>query len=71
VSSYGGRSHGRISNVHYSANSSAIEILCPDDESANEYAKQLVDGHESYFYLPVPEPGTVGVSVDPLGDVLM
>jgi hypothetical protein len=24
----------------------AIELLCPDDESAKEYARQLVDGHD-------------------------
>lgn len=24
----------------------AIELLCPDDDSAREYAKNLVDGHD-------------------------
>jgi hypothetical protein len=24
----------------------AVELLCPDDESAKEYAKNLVDGHD-------------------------
>jgi hypothetical protein len=24
----------------------AIELVCPDDEIAREYAKQLVDGHD-------------------------
>ena len=24
----------------------AIELLCPDDETAREYAKNLVDGHD-------------------------
>ena len=24
----------------------AIELVCPDDDSATEYAKQLVDGHD-------------------------
>ena len=24
----------------------AIELLCPDDDTAKEYAKQLVDGHD-------------------------
>jgi hypothetical protein len=24
----------------------AIELVCPDDDSAKEYAKQLVDGHD-------------------------
>jgi hypothetical protein len=24
----------------------AVEILCPDDAAAKEYAKQLVDGHD-------------------------
>jgi hypothetical protein len=24
----------------------AIELACPDDETAKEYAKQLVDGHD-------------------------
>jgi hypothetical protein len=24
----------------------AIELVCPDDEAAKEYAKQLVDGHD-------------------------
>jgi hypothetical protein len=24
----------------------AVEILCPDDDAAKEYAKQLVDGHD-------------------------
>ena len=23
----------------------SVELLCPDDEKAEEYAKQLVDGH--------------------------
>ena len=23
-----------------------VEILCPDDDTAKEYAKQLVDGHD-------------------------
>jgi hypothetical protein len=25
--------------------SRAVELLCPDDDTAKEYAKQLVDGH--------------------------
>jgi hypothetical protein len=24
----------------------AVELVCPDDETPKEYAKQLVDGHE-------------------------
>jgi hypothetical protein len=24
----------------------AIELICPDDDSAKEYAKNLVDGHD-------------------------
>jgi hypothetical protein len=24
----------------------AVELVCPDDEGAKEYAKQLVDGHD-------------------------
>jgi hypothetical protein len=24
----------------------AVALLCPDDETAKEYAKQLVDGHD-------------------------
>jgi hypothetical protein len=24
----------------------AVELLCPDDDVAKEYAKQLVDGHD-------------------------
>jgi hypothetical protein len=24
----------------------AIELVCPDDESAKEYARQLIDGHD-------------------------
>ena len=24
----------------------AIELVCPDDDTAKEYAKQLVDGHD-------------------------
>jgi len=24
----------------------AVELLCPDDDTATEYAKQLVDGHD-------------------------
>ena len=24
----------------------AIELACPDDDTAKEYAKQLVDGHD-------------------------
>jgi hypothetical protein len=24
----------------------AVELLCPDDDTAKEYAKQLVDGHD-------------------------
>jgi hypothetical protein len=24
----------------------AVELLCPDDDTANEYAKNLVDGHD-------------------------
>jgi hypothetical protein len=24
----------------------SVEILCPDDDAAKEYAKQLVDGHD-------------------------
>jgi hypothetical protein len=24
----------------------AIELVCPDDNSATEYARQLVDGHD-------------------------
>jgi hypothetical protein len=24
----------------------AIELVCPDDDSAKEYARQLVDGHD-------------------------
>ena len=24
----------------------AIELICPDDETAKQYAKQLVDGHD-------------------------
>ncbi len=24
----------------------AVELVCPDDETAKEYAKQLVDGHD-------------------------
>jgi hypothetical protein len=24
----------------------AIELVCPDDETAKEYASQLVDGHD-------------------------
>ena len=24
----------------------AVEILCPDDDAAKEYAKSLVDGHD-------------------------
>jgi hypothetical protein len=24
----------------------AIELVCPDDHTAKEYAKQLVDGHD-------------------------
>ena len=24
----------------------AIELVCPDDETATEYAKQFVDGHD-------------------------
>jgi hypothetical protein len=24
----------------------AIELVCPDDETATEYAKRLVDGHD-------------------------
>jgi hypothetical protein len=24
----------------------AIELVCPDDSSATEYARQLVDGHD-------------------------
>jgi hypothetical protein len=24
----------------------AVEILCPDDDTAKEYAKSLVDGHD-------------------------
>jgi hypothetical protein len=24
----------------------AIELLCPDDDTAREYAKNLVDGHD-------------------------
>jgi hypothetical protein len=24
----------------------AIELVCPDDETAKKYAKQLVDGHD-------------------------
>ena len=24
----------------------AIELVCPDDDSAKDYAKQLVDGHD-------------------------
>jgi hypothetical protein len=23
-----------------------VELLCPDDDTAKEYAKQLVDGHD-------------------------
>lgn len=24
----------------------SVQLLCPDDESAREYARQLVDGHD-------------------------
>jgi hypothetical protein len=24
----------------------AVELFCPDDDAAKEYAKQLVDGHD-------------------------
>jgi hypothetical protein len=24
----------------------AVQLVCPDDETAKEYAKQLVDGHD-------------------------
>ena len=24
----------------------AVELICPDDDKAREYAKQLVDGHD-------------------------
>jgi hypothetical protein len=24
----------------------AVELVCPDDDSAKEYARQLVDGHD-------------------------
>jgi hypothetical protein len=24
----------------------AVELVCPDDDSAKDYAKQLVDGHD-------------------------
>ena len=24
----------------------AVELVCPDDDAAKEYAKQLVDGHD-------------------------
>jgi hypothetical protein len=28
----------------------AIELVCPDDETAKEYAKKLVDGHDTELW---------------------
>ncbi len=30
--------------------SRAIELVCPDDEIAKEYAKRLVDGHDGELW---------------------